>query len=365
MATPRPFSVVHVTAERGFSGGEVQVFLLMEGLRKRGHRGVLVCPPGSRAEAEAQRRGLESEAVRMPGEWALGSVLGIGRVLRASACDLVHLHSGRAVWLGALAARSTATPALATRRMDRRLRPSRRNRWLYGHALRAVAAISDPIAQQLRDAGVPAERIQVIPSAVAPDRRHGQRGRVAVRGSLEVGEDTPCILIAAALVRRKGVDVLLEALARLRDVEPAVQLWIAGDGPERDALARRASELGVADRTRFLGRRDDVPDLLAACDVFALPSRQEGLGVAALEAMVAGRALVASRVGGLADAVEDAGLLVPPDDAAALATALARLLSDAGLRARLGAAGQRRVEKRHRAETQVDAYERLYAELLA
>ena len=117
---------------------------------------------------------------------------------------------------------------------------------------------------------------------------------------------------------------------------------------------------------RFLGRRDEVADLLGACDVFVLPSRHEGLGVAALEAMALGCPVVASRVGGLAEAVvhERTGLLVRPGDASALAEALARILGDAALRARLGAAGPALVAERHSAEALVDAYQALYLEVL-
>ena len=171
------------------------------------------------------------------------------------------------------------------------------------------------------------------------------------------------LLVMAALVRRKGIDVLLDALARL-SCPPA--LLVAGEGEERPALEARASALGLAG-VRFLGQRADKGDLLAACDVLVLPSRQEGLGVAALEAMAAGRAVVASDVGGLGQAVVEGvtGLLVPPGDAAALAEAVARLARDPALRASLGAAGPARVEQGFRAECMVASYEALYREVLA
>jgi glycosyltransferase involved in cell wall biosynthesis len=160
---------------------------------------------------------------------------------------------------------------------------------------------------------------------------------------------------------------LLAALARLAEEGLRPALWIAGQGPARPALEKLARELRLEDRVRFLGQRSDVADLLSACDVFILPSRHEGLGVAALEAMAAGRPIVATRVGGLAEAVvhERTGLLVPPEDPAALATALARLLRDPALRARLGAEGPARIAEGFRADDLVEAYERLYGEVLA
>src|ERR1044071_8722366 len=110
--------IAHVDAEKGFSGGEVQVFLLMGGLRERGHGAVLICPPASRAEAEARSRGLETIAVRMSGDLDLGAVPKLKRAFESWKPDLVHLHTARATWLGGLAAKLAEAPAITTPRMD-------------------------------------------------------------------------------------------------------------------------------------------------------------------------------------------------------------------------------------------------------
>jgi len=363
--TAGPLHIEHITGERGFSGGEVQVFLLMEGLRARGHANLLVCPPGSDAEREARRRGFAVECVAMRNDLSLGAAYRISTVLHRHDPALVHCHTGRANWLGGVAARWAGVPALSTRRMDRTVSRGLRTRWLYRHLLRRVAAISPAVARRLRDAGVPAERIRLIWSAVDPERLQPSATRQALRARLDTAPDTACLLVAANLVQRKGVDVLLAAYAALASRE-CTELWIAGDGPERAPLEATATRLGVADSVRFLGHRSDVPDLLEACDVFVLPSRLEGLGVAALEAMARSRPVVASAVGGLAETVvaEQTGLLAPPGDAAALATALQRLLADPALARRLGTAGAARVAEHFLATQMIDAYESLYREIL-
>jgi glycosyltransferase involved in cell wall biosynthesis len=338
----------------------------MEGLRKRGHHNLLLCPPGSRSEQEARRRGLELAAVHARSHWSPRGVMAIARRLRDTAPDLVHLHSGRATWLGGVAAWWLGLPGLTTRRMDRRLKRNWRTRFVYGTALCRAVAISEAVAQCLAAGGIRDEIIRVVPSAVEPDRIHPRKARQVVRESLGAGSDTPCLLVAAALVQRKGIDVLVDALARLAEEDLFPTLWIAGEGPQRGALEHLTRDRGVASRVRFLGYRDDVADLLAACDIFVLPSRREGLGVAALEAMALGRPVVATRVGGLGEAVlhERTGLLVPPDDAEALRAALARLLREPALREHLGAAGPARIAQRYHAEAMVEAYERLYFEVL-
>jgi glycosyltransferase involved in cell wall biosynthesis len=362
----RPINVAHVTGERGFSGGEVQVFLLMEGLRKRGHHNVLLCPPGSRCASEAQRRGIQTRAIRTRNEWSPRALLGVRRALQLVSPDLVHLHTGHANWLGGLSAWQLGIPAITTRRMDRAVKRNLRTRFLYGVAVQRAAAISHAVEQRLVEGRVPPEMIRVIPSAVDPALLFPQSGRAATRAGLGLGPDAPCLLVLASLVHRKGIDVLLEALSKLAEEGLRPALWIGGEGPTRGLLERLARQRRIDSQVRFLGQRSDVADLLVACDVFVLPSRQEGLGVAALEAMALGRPVVATRVGGLGEAVldEQTGLLVPPGDATALKQAIAGLLRDPALRQRLGAAGPRRIEQRFRAEAMVDAYERLYFEVL-
>ena len=360
-------TIAHIDAERGFSGGEVQVFLLMEGLREAGWRNVLFAPPGSAALARAERLGLESVAVPMRSDLDLPGALALRRGLERARIDLVHLHTSRATWLGGWAARWAGLPALSTRRMDRDVKPGLRTRLVYERLTRRTVAISGGVAECLRKGGVPDERVRTIWSTVDPAALVARRPREQVRAELGVAEGEVLVLAAGRLIPRKGYDVLLAALAKLSGARERWRLALAGDGDERARLEAQARELGLAERVALLGRRNDIADLLAACDVFAMPSRREGLGIAALEAMAAGRPVVASSVGGLGQAVShgESGLIVAPEDVAGLTQALGRLLADAALRERLGAGGRARVESHFHARTMVAAYEALYREILA
>jgi glycosyltransferase involved in cell wall biosynthesis len=175
-------------------------------------------------------------------------------------------------------------------------------------------------------------------------------------------ETRPLVLTPARLNAQKGHDALLEAIVAV----PDALFLLAGDGPDRERLEARAAELGVAERVRFLGRREDVPQLLAACDVFALPSLYDGSSLAVLEAMAAGRAVVSSAIGGTAELIEDGetGLLVPPGDPAALATALRRLIGDEELRSRIADRGRQRVETDFSRQAMAAKVERVYRGVL-
>lgn len=368
----RALTIAHVDAETGFSGGEVQVFLLLEGLRERGHRCVLVAPPKSRALTHALERRFDARAAPMRNQLDVPGYFALRRALHEARPDLVHLHTGRAAWLGGLAARSLGLPAIVTRRMDRPVKRGALTRLVYGSHVRAVAAISPSIRDELARAGVEEAKLSVIASSFDPARLTPRAGRELTRRaegvtSEGVADGELVLLVLASLVRRKGHDVLLDALARLAAEGLRPQLWIAGEGAEMPALDRQARALEVREQVRFLKGREDVGDLLAGCDVCVLPSRQEGLGVAALEGMAAERPVVASRVGGLATLIEHevSGLLVPPEDPAALAAALARVLRDRGLAARLARAGRERVHAAFAPRRMVEAYEELYRRVLA
>jgi glycosyltransferase involved in cell wall biosynthesis len=260
--------------------------------------------------------------------------------------DVVHFHTARAHALAPFC-RGTGARLVVTRRMDYVPAGGPYVRYLYNRAVDAVIAISEGVRDALVQVGVRSERIRVVPSGVDPAALVAPVGaREAVRAEWQVPEGAIVIVVMGALETRKGHAVLLEAAERLAPAALGLRFVFCGSGREEASLRRQAAPRDGA--VRFAGFRSDVAACLAAADVVALPSLREGLGVAALEAMAAGRPVVASRVGGLAEAIvhEETGLLVPPGDPSGLATAFARLATDADLRARLGAGGVARVRAR-------------------
>jgi glycosyltransferase involved in cell wall biosynthesis len=210
----------------------------------------------------------------------------------------------------------------------------------------------------------PLERIGVAPSGSPAPRAASPDAVAAARRELGIGEDARVIGVISRFRHEKGLDVLLRAIRSLHDLN-GVHLFLAGTGPEEAALRALAAQAPMP--VHFLGHRDDLEVWYAVSDVIVIPSRRESFSRAALEAMAAGRPLVATRVGGLVDAIVDGetGLLVPHADDAAVAAALRTILVDRELAARMSAAARDRYQTRytiaHMAAGRRDAWERAVA----
>lgn len=278
-------------------------------------------------------------------------------------------HDYKADLLLALAARKLGIPRVAVvhgytgENRKIRLFEALDRRLLRG--LDAVVVVSASLRALLVDHGVAAERIHVVPNAIDVEAvaAAAQARRDALRAGWGVA-DHRVLLCLGRLSREKGQDVLLEAVARLpAGGDRPLTLVLVGDGAARADLEAQARRLGIDARVRFLGWRDDPHACLGAADAVVLPSRTEGLPLALLEAMAARRPVVATRVGGVPDALAEgaAGWLVAPDDADALGAALARMLADAGERARRTAAALARVRDAYGAERQARALEAIYS----
>jgi glycosyltransferase involved in cell wall biosynthesis len=242
--------------------------------------------------------------------------------------------------------------------MDYPIKPGWYTNFLYNRQTDGIAAISRKIAAVLVEGGVRREKIRVIYSGIEAERFQSADGG-RKREPLVVGT-------LAGLVKRKGHRYLLEAAARLKQQGVDLRYCFGGEGPERRDLQELALQLGLRDEVSFLGWVSDAPRFFASVDIFALPSLFEGLGVAVLEAMAAGKPVVASFVGGIPELVEDqtTGLLVPPGDFESLAGALSRLASDPELVRAMGEMGRETVRHRFTMEQMALQNEAFYYDVL-
>jgi glycosyltransferase involved in cell wall biosynthesis len=365
-------TVVHFTESREFGGAERMLLTLLGGMDQQRWRPVLMhheAPGLDQLLVEANRLGVVTRTVpRISRRRDALRLPAVVRMLRHVRPSVFHVHlswplrCSRAI----LAARAARIPVvIATQHLFSGIqsRRARIRQQLVSLAVDRYIAVSERMGEELSGYAGLKSRVEVIQNGIALAPFDETRAAAAPEMSLRHATGRRVVLAIARLVRRKGIHHLLEAATHLPDVE----LLIAGEGPERGDLERHAVALAVADRVRFLGHRTDIPGLLAAADVFVLPSLVEGLPICVLEAMAAGKPIVATAIGGTREAVIDgeSALLVPAGRADALAGAIRSVLDDPDLAQRLAAAAARRVREQFAAEHMAARTMRLYDRVLA
>jgi glycosyltransferase involved in cell wall biosynthesis len=297
------------------------------------------------------------------------------RTIRELAIDVVHTHLTESTLLGVLASRGAGCRVCASLHnvvIDRKRGRLSPRRWLMGAAINNVfskadriVSVSEEVAQAaLQNTKIPRGKMVTIPNAVDSSRFRSCSDRNFLRAGLGLPVDRAILITVGRLTRQKGYTHLLAALSQIPATRRPLTLLV-GEGEERQLLERQAIELGLAFDVRFLGNRRDVPDLLAAADVFVLSSIWEGLSLALLEAMAAGLPAVVTSVGGNVEVIEDgrSGLIVPPSDEPALAAALVTMLDQPLRRTEMGEGARKRFHARFSLRGFIEAHERLYQEL--
>ncbi|HEU4452284.1 MAG TPA: glycosyltransferase [Longimicrobium sp.] len=327
--------VIQNTA-RVWGGNEKWLATLAAGLMARGHRVVVSCRRAGPVREELERRGIPTTGVR-PGTYAdLPRGMRFLAWLRRERPDALLLTSWKGIPWGAWAARRAGVPRVVVRLgIVRTLPKGGRHTWPFRRRVDALIVNSAEIRDEwLRSAPwFPGDAVHVVLNGITPPLPLSPEERAAVRAELGVLAEARLIAGVGNVHRRKGFDLLLDAFARA-NVDRS-HVVIVGTGPEEEALRRRAADLGVAERVRWAGFRDDVPRVLGACDLFILGSRNEGMANVMLEAMAAGTPVVATDVSGVRMAIDArdgrpaAGWIVPVDDPGAMAGAIRIALSDA------------------------------------
>jgi glycosyltransferase involved in cell wall biosynthesis len=361
--------IVHVNTERTWRGGESQVFNLVRGLRRLGHQVEIAAMPDGILARRCREESLPVFDLRMRSDADILSAWRLARHLARFPCDVLHAQTSRAHAIVLLARMLGARArCVVSRRLDFPIGKNPLNLLKYRSSMvDAYIAVADVIRDVLVDAGVGADRVTVINSSIDLQRFTGAGDhRAEVREELGVPLDAPVVGNVAALAWHKGQKDLISSMPIVLESFPRARLIIVGDGDESESLHRQAADAALNQRVIFTGRRDDIPRLLTAFDVFCMPSYLEGLCNSVLEAFAMRRPVVATRAGGLPEIVshERTGLLVPPRDPRRLAEGLIRMLSDRSLAERVAGAGHGLVHERFGVERMVSRTADLYTDLV-
>jgi glycosyltransferase involved in cell wall biosynthesis len=363
--------VAFVTNALVRGGAEEHVLTLLRGLDRAQFRPLLFCPPETRAKLDGDvPPDVEVVPLRLRRPRDVGPALRLLRLLRARQVDVLHAHqfysslfASPVAWLARVPV-IVETPHVREQWRQGWLKSSYAIDRLAGRFVDRYIAVSEANARYLvHEKGLPAAKVTVIANGCDVDRFDpAHRPPARLRRSLGFGEADPVLLVIGRLEAQKGHAVLIEALPLVRRRFPTVRLVCLGEGGLRGALEAQVAEAGLQPAVRFVGFQAEVADWLALADLTVLPSFYEGLPLAAIESLAAGRPVVATAVDGTPEVVvhEKTGLTVPPGDAVRLAEAVCRALGDPQWRHERGRAGRAWVLERFRQERQVRETEQFY-----
>jgi len=291
----------------------------------------------------------------------------LARILNRERIQVIHMHTSHACTLGGWAARLARTPArIISRRVDFSVRSNPLRKVKYQWGVDRIVAISEGVRRVLIEDGLDPNRIVVIRSGIDPRPFDPNYPPGEARREIGIPDRSPVIGCVAHFADHKGHRYLIEAAVRVAAAIPDVRFLLVGDGELRPEIELQIKELKLEKHVLLTGFRQDVPRLVAAMDIVVLSSHLEGLGTSLLDAMAMARPVVATRVGGIPEMVEDGvnGLLVPPLDPSALADALIDLIRRPEERQRMGQAGRTRMLEKFSAEAMVSSTEAVYRMIL-
>ena len=361
--------VLQVTTHINIGGIANYILNLSDSLKAKGVD-VIVASGGGNLEEELLARKIPHRYLNIKtkfefGPKVIGSAFRLAKIIKSEKVDIMHAHSRVSQVVVSIASRLTGVPYVTTCHGYFEVR----SRKIFDTWGVKVVAISDAVKDHLKyDLGVDKERIKLIYSGIDIDkfaRYYSQADKDAIRAELGL-KDGPVIGTIGRLSQVKGQRFLVQAMPYIIDRQKDVQCIIVGDGEERFALENLARALNVRDSVRFISSDLDTTKFLAIMDVFVFPSVKEGLGMALLEAMAAGKACVASDIGGISDIIKSSsrGILVPVGDIRIIADSVAQLLGNKILRQNMGDDARRFAGEKFSLDVMRDHIIQLYGEVL-
>ena len=375
--------VLETNFHRGWGGQPSRILMVAEGMAKRGHDVTLAVPPGSILGERARAAGVrtfEEAHFRHPRHVvrALADRRALARHLESTTYDLVVAHGSQDLWTTVFARMSlepaggARLPPLAyTRHNTKSVATHAFNRWLFrrvDHLVVVSGSVLPRFEPFFARGDLRRDQVSVIHSAYRPERFHPGIDAARFRAGIGIPEGVPLVAVVGRLVPDKGQDDFLRAAALVHARRPEVRFLLAGRGRAESDLRRLAQELGLGEAVRFLGFRDDVPEITASLAVSVLPSVDCDASSAAIkEALACGVPVVATDIGGASEILRDGttGLIVPPRDPARLAAAVETLLADAPRAREMGRRGSADVAARFTPDHLVTATIAAYESILA
>jgi glycosyltransferase involved in cell wall biosynthesis len=358
-------NVLFLNSSRTWGGGEVSLTQIVDSLISRGHNVTVACRRDSALHHRMKGSPVNLVPMRFGGDFDPFTILRLARLMGGRKIDVVCVHTEKELRVGGVASLIAAVPVIVSREVDFPLKDTFLNRLFYGRVASVVIANSYATKNTLLITApwLGGEKIHVVWKGVDVRRfRLPASGRL--RDEFHIGDEDILIGFVGRLDEQKGLMTLLEAMALLVERHRNAKLVLAGDGNLRASVQEFLKRRNLDRHAYLAGFREDIPEFLRGIDFLVMPSNWEGFGYAAVEAMAAGKAVVASHVSSLPEIIDDrrTGLLVPPRSPEMLADAMVTLVDNPHLRNSMGKAGARKVENVFALSTMVASVETLLLE---
>jgi len=373
MADPVMTKIIYLITDLDVGGAEKGLFQLATRLpRDEFSIEVITLTGGGRIAKWLEEKDIPVTSLDIKRFWDLAGVFRLRRLLKNLRPDILHTFLFHANIVGRVAAVEVGVRAVicSVRVAERRFKWHLALDWLSSPLMDLEVCVSEGVRRFTETrAKIPKNKLTVIPNGLDPaefeKKDLGPRAS-GFRNSLHLSPDASVILTIGRLERQKGISFFLQAAREVLREFSQAHFLIVGEGPDKAKLISLVRNLGIEKAVRFLGFRDDVPEIMAAADIFVLASLWEGMPNVVLEAMASGKPVVGTRVEGTDELVisGETGLLVPPADAKALARDIRRLLQEPVLARRMGQAARKRVKEHYTVQKMVERYAQLYRDIL-
>lgn len=359
--------------EAGTYGGmEEWIRIVADGLANRGHRVTVAGRPGSaflRRVGETTR-GVETLEIELSGDFNPATISRLKKFIRTQGTDLISVNFNKDVRLGGLAARLDGRPRVVWSVGLDITKDSFVHKLLTPRLVDRVVVPSESLKTQITRLGyIKPEMVEVVPIGIGDKQftRPDPNAARSLREQFELPPDAVVAVTVGRFVEQKGHRYLVDAARTIENSLPHLRFVLLGDGPLEDELRAQIDTAGVGDRFVFAGMLDNIDPVLAGADLMIHPSIEEPFGIAVLEGMRAGLPVIASRVGGIPEVVEESATatLVPPGDTSVLAAAVTNLLADPARMKRMGEAGRERWRTHFRLDDMLDRIEQIFRSTVA
>lgn len=364
-------NVVHISSESSWRGGEQQLAYLLEEHLQLGIRCTVVCRTNSSFAAYCQQQNIPFLSLPLRNSMDVYSAFKLWQFCRSHKADLLHVHSSRGHAIAYLSLLlGNKKPMILTRRVAFFIRNKGLNIIRYNSAaFKKIICVSKAVAASTAPVVRDKKKLEVVYSGIDLSRFSATEpaSSSSLRTLLQLPAATPLVGTVAALTEEKDITTFLNAAAEIAKAQPEVHFVLVGDGPELSMLEQLATELAIRERVHFLGRRNDIPQLLPQFSLFLFTSRMEGLGTSVLDAFACRIPVVATAAGGIPEMVlhQHTGLLAPVGDAGALAQAAVKVLSDRSLQQQMVQNAHELLVEKFTRQSMAAGTLRIYQEVLA